>query len=132
MSNENPAIVWFRRDLRLADNPALRAAISSDKPLILLYVDEANKGRKNGGASKVWLHHSLTSLSETISDKGGRLVLRRGEAAEILDDLIEQTGADEVHWNRRYEGWAREIDEAKSRGLDPFTDLSRLGLQNDG
>jgi len=122
MSKQNPAIVWFRRDLRLADNPALSAAISSEKPLILLYIDETNKGRALGGAAKVWLHHSLTSLSETIESKGGRLILRRGEAAKILNDIIEETGADEVHWNRRYEGWARDIDAAiktdlKARGL---------------
>lgn len=122
MLKQNPVIVWFRRDLRLADNPALRAAMASEKPLILLYIDETNKGRALGGAAEVWLHHSLTSLSEAIESKGGRLILRRGEAAKILDNIIEETGADEVHWNRRYEGWARDIDAAiktdlKDRGL---------------
>ncbi len=131
MSKQNPVIVWLRRDLRLADNPALRAAISSDKPLILLYIQETNKGRENGGAADVWLHHSLTSLSETIESKGGQLILRRGEAAKILNDIISETGADEVHWNRRYEGWAREIDEAiksdlKSRGLKVESHKSNL------
>lgn len=122
MSKQNPIIVWFRRDLRLADNPALRAAISSEKPLILVFIDETNKGRALGGAAKVWLHHSLTALMENISGKDGQMILRQGEATEILDEIIEKTGADEIHWNRRYEGWAREIDEAiksdlKSRGL---------------
>ena len=122
MSKQNPVIVWLRRDLRLADNPALHAAVNRRKPLVLLYIDESNKGRALGGATQVWLHHSLRSLSETIESKGGRLVLRQGEPAKILDEIIEQTGADEVHWNRRYEGWAREIDEAiksdlKDRGL---------------
>jgi len=122
MSKQNPAILWFRRDLRLADNPALHAAISSAKPLILLYIDETNKGRELGGAAEVWLHHSLTSLSGTIESKGGRLVLRRGEAVKILDDIIHETGADEVHWNRRYEGWARDIDASIK------TDLKDQGL----
>jgi len=71
VSNQNPVIVWFRRDLRLADNPALYAAARSEKPLILLYIDEENKGRGLGGAAEVWLHHSLTSLIETIADRGG-------------------------------------------------------------
>ena len=122
MSRPHPVIIWLRRDLRLADNPALHAGVQSGKPLILLYINEVNKGRDLGAASKVWLHHSLTSLSTTIADKGGQLILRRGHAAYILDELIAETGADEIHWNRRYEGWAREIDQSlktnlKSRGL---------------
>ena len=122
MSDISPVIIWLRRDLRLADNPALHAGIESGKPLILLYIDEVNKGRALGGASKVWLHHSLTALASAIREKGGKLILRRGIASEILDDIIQATGARDVHWNRRYEGWARDIDEAiksnlKSRGL---------------
>ncbi len=122
MSHQSPVIIWFRRDLRLADNPALHKAVESGKPLILLYVKESNAGRDHGGASKVWLHHSLTALTQDIESKGGQFILRAGEAATLLDEIIEQTGADEIHWNRRYEGWAREIDAAikthlKSRGL---------------
>ena len=122
MPQANPVIIWLRRDLRLADNPALHAGVQSGKPLILLYIYEMNKARALGAASKVWLHHSLTSLSNSIAEKGGQLILRRGDAAEILDEIVAETGADEVHWNRRYEGWAREIDQAlksdlKSRGL---------------
>jgi deoxyribodipyrimidine photo-lyase len=122
MSKTSPAIIWFRCDLRLAGNPALQAGVQSGKPLILLYVDEVNRGRDLGGAANVWLHHSLNSLSNSIAKKGGTLILRRGQAAEILNDILAQTGADEVHWNRRYEGWARDIDQAiksdlKGRGL---------------
>ena len=122
MSNLSPVIVWFRRDLRLADNPALHAAVDSGKPLILLYIDETNRGRDLGAASKVWLHRSLESLRASIQALGGSLILRRGHAAGVLNDIIAETGADEFHWNRRYEGWARDVDEAiktdlKSRGL---------------
>jgi len=121
-SDLKPAIVWFRRDLRLSDNPALQAAKESGKPLILLYVNEMDRGRGLGGAAAVWLHHSLTCLSKEIIEKGGRLILRRGQAAAIFDEIIARTGADQLHWNRRYEGWAREIDEGikselKSRGI---------------
>ena len=122
MTKTSPVIIWLRRDLRLADNPALQAGVESGKPLILLYIDEANKGRAMGAASKVWLHHSLTSLSTAIAKKGGQLILRRGDAADILNEIIADTGADEIHWNRRYEGWARDMDQAlksnlKLRGL---------------
>lgn len=122
MSDKNPAIVWFRRDLRLSDNPALDEARQGDKPLILLYILEEGAGREPGGAKRVWLHHSLKSLSKDISAKGGQLILRQGKAGTILDDVIEATGADEIHWNRRYEEDARDVDEAiksdlKDRGL---------------
>jgi len=122
MSALSPAIVWFRRDLRIGDNPALFAAQQSEKPLILLYVEETNRPRKLGAAAKVWQHHSLQSLKHSIKSKGGTLIFRRGEAASCLDDIIAETGANEVHWNRRYEGWARDIDESiktnlKARGF---------------
>lgn len=121
-STSSPALVWFRRDLRLTDNPALSAAVESGKPLILLYILETNQARKPGGAKRVWLHHSLKSLASDIEAKGGQLILRRGKAAEILDEIVNQTGANEIHWNRRYAGPDREIDEAiksdlKSRDL---------------
>ena len=63
-----PSIVWFRDDLRLADNPALRAALDRDEPIIGLYVlDEESDGiRPLGGAAKWWLHGSLTSLSDRL------------------------------------------------------------------
>jgi len=117
MPSQNPVIIWFRRDLRLGDNPALHAGLQSGKPLILLYIDEINADRPLGGAAKVWQHHSLLSLKSSIEAKGGALILRRGAAADILDDIIAQTGADIIHWNRRYAGQAREIDAAIKTGL---------------
>ncbi len=133
-SDQNPVIVWLRRDLRLTDNPALHIAVESGKPLILLYVQESNAGRAFGSAANVWLHHSLTSLIANIEAKGGQLILRRGEAASILDEVIAQTGADEVHWNRRYEGWARDIDEViktdlKTRGIKAESHKSNLLIE---
>ena len=117
MPSQNPVIIWFRRDLRLGDNPALHAGLQSGQPLILLYIDEINADRPLGGAAKVWQHHSLLSLKSSIEAKGGALILRRGAAADILDDIIAQTGADTIHWNRRYAGQAREIDAAIKTGL---------------
>ena len=65
MSQSAPAIVWFREDLRLTDNPALHAAVASHRPLVLLYVhDEETPGlRPMGGASKWWLDKSLRALA---------------------------------------------------------------------
>jgi deoxyribodipyrimidine photo-lyase len=106
-----PSIVWFRDDLRLGDHPALRAALDRDAPVVLLYVfDQESPGiRPLGGATRWWLYHSLTSLAADVEARGGRLVLRRGVAEEVLPALVAETGAGAVFWNRRYSA-AREID----------------------
>lgn len=106
-----PSIVWFRDDLRLGDHPALRAALDRGAPVVLLYLfDEESPGiRPLGGATRWWLHHSLTALAASIEERGGRLVLRRGAADEVLPALVAETGAEAVFWNRRYSA-AREID----------------------
>lgn len=118
----SPVIVWFRRDLRLADNPALHAAVQSGKPVIALYVLETNTARDMGGASQWWLHHSLADLQKSLQGIGLTLVLRKGDAANVLDDIIAQTGANHVIWGRRYAEDARARDAAiksdlKARGL---------------
>lgn len=108
----SPSIVWFRDDLRLADNPALRAAIEHGEPIIALFVlDEESEGlRPLGGAARWWLHHSLASLAERLRDKGATLVLRRGAADGVLRELVTDTGAGAVFWNRRYGGPERAVD----------------------
>ncbi len=106
-----PSIVWFRDDLRLADNPALHAGVIRGAPLVLVYLfDEVSDGiRPLGGAASWWLHGSLHALSEDVRAKGGRLVLRRGAAEEAIPALVRETGAGAVYWNRRY-GASRELD----------------------
>jgi len=111
-----PALFWFRDDLRLSDNPALRAAIDRG-PLICLYVLDTSADRRPlGGAARWWLSRSLTALSEAISVKGGELLVLRGDPAELLPDVVERTGSSYVTWNRRYDGAAIALDKAlKSR-----------------
>jgi deoxyribodipyrimidine photo-lyase len=103
-----PTVVWLRDDLRLADNPALSAAVERGEPVVLLYVlDEVGRGiRPLGSASRWWLHHSLAALHESVN---GCLVLRRGAAEEVVPAVVAETGATAVYWNRRY-GAARDID----------------------
>ncbi|PRB08694.1 deoxyribodipyrimidine photo-lyase [Microbacterium sp. MYb62] len=115
----SPSIVWFRDDLRLADNPALRAAIDRGEPVIALYVlDEESPGvRPLGGAARWWLHHSLASLDDRLRERGGALVLRRGPAERVVRQTVADVGAGAVLWNRRYGGAAREIDSALKAGL---------------
>ncbi|MCX6954426.1 MAG: deoxyribodipyrimidine photo-lyase [Verrucomicrobia bacterium] len=101
----SPAILWFRQDLRLQDNPALLAAVARGGAVVPVYIlDEAGEGRwPMGGASRWWLHHALSSLDRDLRERGSRLVLARGNSGEVLKDLVRATGAGAVYWNRRYE-----------------------------
>ena len=106
------SIVWLRDDLRLDDNPALARAAELGLPLTVVYIlDEESDGiRPLGGAVRWWLHHSLASLAADLEDAGSALVLRRGPAARIIRDLVHETGASHVLWNRRYGGPERAVD----------------------
>ncbi len=107
-----PTIVWFRDDLRLADNPALSAAVSSSAPLICLFIEdeESENARPLGAAAKWWLHGALEELQTSLRDLGGELVIMRGASARNLERVAIETGASSVFWNRRYDGASRAID----------------------
>jgi deoxyribodipyrimidine photo-lyase len=120
-----PVILWFRRNLRLADNAALQAALLTGCPIIPLYIhDEEDPGR----ASRWWLHHSLISLDSDLRKLGASLLLRSGEPRQILADLSVQTGAKALYFARRYEPACvrqeRDVEEALEGRLaiDVFDD----------
>ena len=104
-----PVILWFRQDLRLKDNPALRAAHETGQPILPVYIlDDENSGEwKMGAASRWWLHESLTSLDKSL---GNKLCLAKGNAIDVLSSLIEETNATAVYWNRCYEPWRIKRD----------------------
>ena len=112
-----PVIVWFRQDLRLADNPALHAAAAGGGPLICLFVldDKSSGDWAWGGASRWWLHHSLTALNKSL---GGKLVLRKGDAGKAVLDIAKETGAQAVVWNRGYEPFTLERDRKLADDLE--------------
>ena len=99
---DKPVIVWFRQDLRLADNPALTAAAASGRPVLPLYLldDETPGEWRVGGAGRWWLHHSLAELERALSAPGLPLLLRAGTAATVLPAVVEQAGVGAVYWNR--------------------------------
>lgn len=119
-----PVVVWFRRDLRLADNPALNAAVATGRPILPLYIlDESGEGRRLGAASRWWLDKSLRALASTLRQSGARLILRRGDCEAELRRLIDQTGADQIFLNRLFEpaAFARDADIAhalRAEGVD--------------
>lgn len=114
------AIVWFRRDLRLADNPALRAAVDGDYEAIVpvfIHAPDELDGWAEGGAQRVWLHESLTALSAELEARGSRLIVRAGASIETLETLIEESGATAVFWNRLYDPAIAERDRKVTEAL---------------
>jgi deoxyribodipyrimidine photo-lyase len=113
-----PTILWLRRDLRLANQPALLAACAAG-PVIPVYVldDETPKHRAMGGASRWWLHHSLAALARDLEAKGSRLILRRGVAAEVLAELAAEIGASAIHAIHNYEPWWLNAERALAKTL---------------
>jgi deoxyribodipyrimidine photo-lyase len=118
-------IFWFRNDLRLGDHPGLAAALARGEKTALVYVldDKAAGAWAMGGASRWWLHHSLHALGKAIAARGGKLILRRGDAGVIIPELAAQLQVREVHAGRRFEPWARDQDRAiaerlKASGID--------------
>lgn len=97
-------IVWFRQDLRLADNPALHAAVSSGKSVLPIYIlDDEEAGEwAMGGASRWWLHQSLAALNKELD---GRLRFFKGRAEQIIPQLAKRVNAAGIFWNRCYEPW---------------------------
>ena len=112
------SVVWLRDDLRVADNPALRAASDRGQPVVVLYVldDSGDSIRALGGASRWWLHHSLAALREQLEAIGGALTVRRGRAADVVPAVIAEASADAVFWNRRYTA-AKDTDAALKTSL---------------
>ncbi|MEO0399148.1 MAG: deoxyribodipyrimidine photo-lyase [Pseudomonadota bacterium] len=116
------ALLWFRRDLRLADNPALRAAIDAANTVTPVYVLDDDGPFAHGGAAKWWLHHSLKALDADLRKRGSQLVIRRGDGPTEIRRLVEETGADAVYWNRRYDKYGVAADKTLK------TDLADAGV----
>jgi deoxyribodipyrimidine photo-lyase len=113
------SLVWFRHDLRLADNPALRAALRRGGPVLPVFIwsPEEEGTWPPGAASRWWLHQSLRELDASLRQHGSRLVIGRGPALESIRRLVGQTGATAVFWNRRYEPAVVERDRNVKAGL---------------
>lgn len=117
MSNSTPVIMWFRRDLRLADNPALCAAVATGQPVIAVFVDDGVTQR-HGAAPRWRLGLGVADLGRRLAARGSRLILRRGRADDTLLDLARQSGASDVFWNRLYDPASVGRDKAVKARLN--------------
>jgi deoxyribodipyrimidine photo-lyase len=113
-------LVWFRSDLRLADNPALCAAVAAGAAVVPVYIHAPGEEGpwQPGGASRWWLHHSLTQLGQSLAALGARLCVRASDDSLAgLQMLVRECAATRVVWNRRYEPVIRARDEIIKRTL---------------
>ncbi|RBI85806.1 deoxyribodipyrimidine photo-lyase [Rhodosalinus halophilus] len=102
MPETAPILLWFRRDLRLSDHPALHAAAQAGPPVIPIVLrDPVTDGL--GAAPKFRLGLGLEALARTLEDQGSRLILRSGAALDVLRALVAETGARSVWWTRAYD-----------------------------
>lgn len=107
-----PILLWFRQDLRISDNRALSAACETGRPVLPVYVldDETPGSWRIGSASRWWLHHSLDAHTKRLAALGAPLILRRGAAVSMLEQLVAETGAAAIYCTRAYEPWAQHCE----------------------
>lgn len=120
MNLSPPIIVWFRNDLRLNDHPALNHAIESGRTVIPVFIwtPDSESRWAPGGATKWWLHHALNSLSSRLESCGSKLIIRSGNHVEsLLNDLIVETKAECIYWNRRYDPYEIDLDTRIKKDL---------------
>ncbi len=118
----SPIILWFRRDLRLADHPALTEAVASGRPVIPVFLhDDLLAGQ--GAAPRFRIGLSLAALAADLENAGSRLILRRGAALPQIRKLIDDTGAGAVYWSRAY------VPDADRRDREIAAALGAAGIE---
>ncbi|WP_420584179.1 cryptochrome/photolyase family protein [Ruegeria sp.] len=121
-STQSPIIMWFRRDLRLSDHPALSAAARTGRPILPVFIlDDLVHGL--GAAPKWRLALGLESFAQSLAQTGSRLILRQGDALTVLQQLIAETGATAVYWSRAYD------PDSIARDTQVKAELTRQGIE---
>ncbi|WP_067781372.1 cryptochrome/photolyase family protein [Actinomyces vulturis] len=115
--NEPIALWWIRDDIRLLDNQALTEAAAHGSVVAVYCLEEIDGVRPLGGASRWWLHHSLTALEESLAQHHGPLILREGDPRVEIPHLAHEAGASLVTWQRRYALAKREVDASIKQAL---------------
>ncbi len=105
------AMVWFRRDLRLDDNPAWSAATRTGAEVTPVFVIDPELWDRVSSQKRAMLAASLRALDDSLAAQDGRLYVRRGRPEQVLPELVERWGIGHVHWNADYTPYARRRDE---------------------
>ena len=115
-------LVWIRRDLRLSDHAALVAAVERGGPVIPVVLRDASVDGL-GAAPKWRLGLGLETYAEALQAKGSRLILRSGDARDLIPALVRETGAGAVYWQRAYD------PDAVARDSDVKAALKEQGIE---
>jgi deoxyribodipyrimidine photo-lyase len=126
------SIIWFRRDLRLADNAALATAIRQGEVIPAFVIDPVLLNSDRVGAKRVaWLAANLRELNQSLRQRGSQLIVRRGEPAAELLKLARETSATNVYFNLDLTPFARQRDqrvalelEAQGITVETFDDMT--------
>jgi len=112
-------IVWFRRDLRLEDQPALHAAVQRGGAVVPVFIwdPEGESPWAPGAASRWWLGESLRALDDDLAALGSRLITRAGRSERVLPALAREVGATAVTYGKRYEPSTRVQEERVAEAL---------------
>ena len=118
MADSPTNIVWFRRDLRLSDNPAWAGAANADLPICALFVLDPVLVASAGDHRRRLLFAHLVELDRSLADLGGRLRVEPGDAAAIVPRLARDLGAEQVFWNGDTTPYSVRRDDAVTAALD--------------
>ena len=117
------SVMWFRRDLRLSDNPALLAACEAEEVVPLFVVDPILWSRA-GQVRRAYLSRSLAALDESL---GGALVVRHGDPRTVVPAVVAEVGASTVHVAADFGPYGARRDVAVEEALAGRAELHRLG-----
>ncbi len=129
------SILWFKRDLRLDDHPALDRVISFDEPILCLYIVEPDLWQQPDASFRQYrfLEESLGDLRQSLQQRGAELVMRTGDAVAVLDELVGRHGCMRlVSHEETGNGWTYARDKrvaewARGRGL-PWIEVPQCGV----
>ncbi len=117
-TSSSTSILWFRRDLRLQDNPALDWVCENSDAVLPVYIHSDDEHWPMGGASRWWLHHSLQQLENQLQSAGLKLHVFKGDSQQVLQSLIAQTEATDLVFNKLYEPDACLRDSVLTENLN--------------
>jgi deoxyribodipyrimidine photo-lyase len=104
------SILWFRRDLRLHDHPALLAA-AHDGPVVALFVLDDALRKPAGPARLAFMYRSLRALDADLREHGAHLVVRHGRPERVVADVAREADAGAVHISEDFNPYGRARDE---------------------
>ncbi|QEC47690.1 deoxyribodipyrimidine photo-lyase [Baekduia soli] len=112
MADRSVAVLWFRRDLRVHDHPALVQALDEHDRIVPLYVlDDALLGGRYASPSRTaFMLGCLRALDQELAQRGSGLVVRHGRPEDEVPALARELGAEAVHWTSDVSPYARRRD----------------------